>query len=557
DQLTSRHSIVAVHGLNPFGRKNHSLRAWSNGEHVWLRDAFPSKEPKARVMLYEYNANLMFRSSVAGVYEWADKLLGVLGIERQNDPKRPLIFICYQLGGIIVKAIVDKGSAVLGLASQREEAFPMATNHADICKFTGPEDRNYKFVASQISALCQEAKYHVMERNTDDTMLDNLSNLDLSRQPVASLAVNRAICTTPQPPSALDVHVAIICALKVEADAVLDVFDKFWDDCDEGDGIVKGHSDSNSYTVGRIGQHNVVVAHMPQYSKGTSSSVATNLRITFPAVRVAMVVGVCGGVPSAGDGEDIFLGDVIISTDVVEFDHGRQLPNEFRPMNSLGSGHGPKLQGFLKQIQSSWSKHKLARDTAKFLAAPSLIPGRIAPTFPGLQKDKLYTAEHRHKHYQRGHCKICDQTQGEYGATCEESEKLDCELLGCHDIISRERAKLFADVTSTVHHEIGQSVECTDIPMPRIHFGAVASGDQVLKSGKHRESNVTRLDVIGFEMEAAGVCRVMPCFVIKGVSDYADSHKNKGWQDYASRTAASCMKACLRLWRPAFSSAPR
>lgn len=83
DQLTSRHSIVAVHGLNPFGRKNHSLRAWSNGEHVWLRDAFPSKEPKARVMLYEYNANLMFRSSVAGVYEWADKLLGVLGIERQ------------------------------------------------------------------------------------------------------------------------------------------------------------------------------------------------------------------------------------------------------------------------------------------------------------------------------------------------------------------------------------------------------------------------------------------------------------------------------------------
>lgn len=230
----------------------------------------------------------------------------------------------------------------------------MATNHADICKFTGPEDRNYKFVASQISALCQEAKDHVMERNTDDTMLDNLSNLDLSRQPVASLAVNRAICTTPQPPSALDVHVAIICALKVEADAVLDVFDKFWDDCDEGDGIVKGHSDSNSYTVGRIGQHNVVVAHMPQYSKGTSSSVATSLRITFPAVRVAMVVGVCGGVPSAGDGEDIFLGDVIISTDVVEFDHGRQLPNEFRPINSLGSGHGPKLQGFLKQIQSSW-----------------------------------------------------------------------------------------------------------------------------------------------------------------------------------------------------------
>ncbi|KAJ5004002.1 hypothetical protein K4K48_010694 [Colletotrichum sp. SAR 10_66] len=234
---------------------------------MWLRDAFPSEQPKARVMIYNYNSSVVFHASVAGVYECAIKLLGVLAMERKDNPKRPLIFICHSLGGIVVKEaiveaslnanlkyqqirdatyglvffatphhgsdyanlggvaatiaravlrtpknplldslkrdslfsetqrknfrhrledfkiisfyetlpmlkmekpIVDKKSAVLGLASQREEAFPIDTNHVDICKFTGPGDPNYKFVANQISALCQEAKKDVAEKNADE-----------------------------------------------------------------------------------------------------------------------------------------------------------------------------------------------------------------------------------------------------------------------------------------------------------------------------------------------------------------------------------------------------
>jgi nucleoside phosphorylase len=51
-------------------------------------------------------------------------------------------------------------------------------------------------------------------------------------------------------------------------------------------------------------------------------------------------------------------------------------------------------------------------------------------------------------------------------------------------------------------------------------------------------------------MEGAGVWDNFPCVVIKGVCDYADSHKNKEWQAYATATAAACMKAFLNDWVP-------
>ncbi|KAH6653392.1 hypothetical protein BKA67DRAFT_519313, partial [Truncatella angustata] len=36
-----------------------------------------------------------------------------------------------------------------------------------------------------------------------------------------------------------------------------------------------------------------------------------------------------------------------------------------------------------------------------------------------------------------------------------------------------------------------------------------------------------------------------PCVGVKGVCDYADSHKNKKWQPFAAATTASVTKAIL------------
>ena len=50
-----------------------------------------------------------------------------------------------------------------------------------------------------------------------------------------------------------------------------------------------------------------------------------------------------------------------------------------------------------------------------------------------------------------------------------------------------------------------------------------------------------------FEMEAAGLMNDFGCLVIRGICDYADSHKNKKWQPYAAATAAACAKEILSV----------
>jgi hypothetical protein len=80
-----------------------------------------------------------------------------------------------------------------------------------------------------------------------------------------------------------------------------------------------------------------------------------------------------------------------------------------------------------------------------------------------------------------------------------------------------------------------------------IHYGTIASGNQVIKDGVTRDRLSQELNgVLCFEMEAAGLMNNFPSLVIRGICDYCDSHKNKGWQPYASATAAGFAKELLR-----------
>lgn len=80
-----------------------------------------------------------------------------------------------------------------------------------------------------------------------------------------------------------------------------------------------------------------------------------------------------------------------------------------------------------------------------------------------------------------------------------------------------------------------------------MHIGTMGSGDTVVKSADYRNKLATDEDI---EMEGAGIWDNIPCIIIKGVCDYADSQKNKIWQDYAAATGASAAKAFLEHWRP-------
>lgn len=82
---------------------------------------------------------------------------------------------------------------------------------------------------------------------------------------------------------------------------------------------------------------------------------------------------------------------------------------------------------------------------------------------------------------------------------------------------------------------------------PHVHFGNIASSNQLQISATERNRIQKEHEVICFEMEAAGVLEEHPCVVVRGICDYADSHKNKGWQNYAAATAAAYTKGLLSM----------
>lgn len=85
-----------------------------------------------------------------------------------------------------------------------------------------------------------------------------------------------------------------------------------------------------------------------------------------------------------------------------------------------------------------------------------------------------------------------------------------------------------------------------------MHYGLIASGDQVIKDAKFRDSLNKSLGgkVLCVEMEAAGLMNSFPCIVIRGICDYADSQKNKDWQEYAAAIAAAYVKELLEYVQP-------
>ncbi|TGJ79204.1 hypothetical protein E0Z10_g9567 [Xylaria hypoxylon] len=60
--------------------------------------------------------------------------------------------------------------------------------------------------------------------------------------------------------------------------------------------------------------------------------------------------------------------------------------------------------------------------------------------------------------------------------------------------------------------------------------------------------------VLCFGMEAAGLNTEFSCLVIRGISDYTDSHTNDAWQHYAAVAAAACTKEVVTYLDPAASA---
>ncbi|KAL4925973.1 5'-methylthioadenosine/S-adenosylhomocysteine nucleosidase family protein [Aspergillus undulatus] len=328
--------------------------------------------------------------------------------------------------------------------------------------------------------------------------------------------------------------IAVFCALPKEADAVVELFDDIW----TRGAYDKAAPDDNAYTVGRIGRHNVVLVHMAGMGKGVACQAASSTKSSFPGVKLAFVVGICGAVPF-GDGQsEVILGDVVIGSSIVQYDLGRQYPDAFttRARHEVHRRPPRKIQSVLSKLMSTRAREGLQASASQHLTILDEKLGLRGSSYPGSEQDELFPPDYRHKHQQFSHCRNCSATNSATDPICKDAPDLSCKQLGCDKRYLVERIRLQAAIRS-------------DQPPPlKVHIGPVGSGDTVMKSGLHRDAIAKQHDLIAFEMEASGICDVLPFLVIKGVCDYADSHKNKAWQGYAALTAAACTKAFLEEW---------
>lgn len=298
-----------------------------------------------------------------------------------------------------------------------------------------------------------------------------------------------------------DYQIGIICALAIELAAMIAMLDE------SHPGLKKQNGDNNEYTLGRISVHNVVIASLGAGSMGTvpAATVATNMQRSFP-IKFGLMVGVGGGVWS--EKNDIRLGDVVVSqptgvhSGVVQWDFGKmEKGGKFRRFGSLDKPP-PVLLHALKKLQTFNITDGIDVDIKKSLVLMAQNKPRMEQSYqyPGATYDQLFEATYDH---QSGDS--CDKCSPEF-------------------IVQREPRDNLA---------------------PKIHYGNIASGNEVIKDGNKRDQIAQDEDVICFEMEAAGLMDTFRCLVIRGICDYADSHKNKMWQPYAAATAAAFARVFL------------
>ncbi|KAL2859987.1 5'-methylthioadenosine/S-adenosylhomocysteine nucleosidase family protein [Aspergillus lucknowensis] len=361
---------------------------------------------------------------------------------------------------------------------------------------------------------------------------DSVSDLPLSKklslappfdqQPSVGLPAQKPT----RPSTRNEFEVAIVCALSLEFNAVSTLVDEFWDE--DGEYYGRADGDTNIYTTGRIGKSNLVLVLLAGMGKVSAAAAAASFRSSYPGLRLALVTGICGGVPYLADSEELLLGDVVISKRIVQYDFGKQYPDGFSTRTAVEDSLG-RASKHIRNLLAVFETD-LARDRLE----------RKAAVYPQQIQDSTST-HYQHKHRRSAQCS-CAETTDSSSSVCNESRTLSCDELGCDRkyLVRRERLECKRQLEAEGRIKEAQA--------PSVYAGSIGSGDAVIKSGGDRDRIAKVHDLATFEMEGAGVWEEIPCIVVKAVCDYADSHKNKSWQHFAAAAAASTTKALLERY---------
>ncbi|KAK6348998.1 hypothetical protein TWF730_009758 [Orbilia blumenaviensis] len=300
-----------------------------------------------------------------------------------------------------------------------------------------------------------------------------------------------------------DYVIGWISALAIESAAATIMLDEEHDDLSIAEG------DSNTYTLGKIGAHNVAMACINEAGGLPADTAARNLMKSFRNVRYILMVGIGGGIPSSK--HQVRLGDVVVSEPnegcpgVVQSDFGKWEADGFRITGSLNR----PAEGLIRAMGVVKKQHLLRR---------SKIHNFVRHLQEDIGEEEIWQYQGR-------------ENDPVYREDPEPRKNRPCP-----------------ECKSSAKHA----------PDPKIHYGTIASGNQVIKNQEQRDKLGGQIGACCVEMEAFGLMNNFPCLVIRGISDYADGQKDDRWQGYASLTAAAYAKELLtRLPSIDMESTPR
>ncbi|KAL4734587.1 hypothetical protein BDV11DRAFT_197964 [Aspergillus similis] len=398
--------------------------------------------------------------------------------------------------------------------------------------------------------IVRNLEVHVNPQSFKRKRRDSVSDLPISKKlsfssPTPDSNVNLAkLPATRQhrPTSRDDFEIAIVCALPLEFDAVFALVDEIWVE-DYGRPL----GDPNIYINGRIGKFNAVLLLLPSMGKVSAATTSANLRSSYPRLSLVLITGICGGVPFPNSGEEILLGDVVISRHIVQYDLGRRYPEGFETKDTVEDRFGrapPNIRHLLTMLQTVHARERAEELAANYLLDIQQIAARkprgIRYEYPGASQDVVFDSSYQHKRRLSHSLSLKSLKKKMRGDT--DSHSLPCEEAGCDFKNVKARGRI---QQKQALEKQGQTKEAQ---APSIFVGTIGSADTVMKSGEERDRIASLHNLIAFEMEGAGLWADIPCIIVKAVCDYADSHKNKRWQNFAAATAASATKALLDLY---------
>jgi hypothetical protein len=210
---------------------------------------------------------------------------------------------------------------------------------------------------------------------------------------------------------------------------------------------------------------------MPDIGKGNAASVAANFRSSFGRIILALVVGICSRVPNRTDNKkEVLLGDMILSTRIVQYDFGRKLLYKFFRKDTFGENLGSlntEVRSRLAKLKGVGSQIRLRNNTADYLAALLQKPGFENIQYPGVDTDKLFEPIYCYKCYNlpsyiiytkyiKKDDKVCIAT---FDILCSELKYSNDYLVPCNRLVKAE--------------------EIVEVQKPCIYFSRIASGDTV------------------------------------------------------------------------------